>query len=95
MASLDPLLCRPRAAIVSLKMTISEFDTFSVLILKSPSIIRFEYCGILSVRRAIISSGNMPVIVLFVELGADCIYPLNVLSCTKLLLSILHTLLLV
>ena len=48
---------------------LSGFDKFSVLMLKSPSIIRFEYFGMLSVRRSVISSMNMQIIVLFVELG--------------------------
>ena len=54
---------------MSLKMTVSGFDTFSVLMLKTPNIIRFEYFAILSVRRSVILSTNMSVIVSFVELG--------------------------
>ena len=67
----------PWDTIVSLKMTVSGFDTFSILMLKSPSIIRFEYFGILSVRRSVISSMNMPVIVLFVEPGGGWHIPIK------------------
>ena len=80
---------------MSLKMTVYEFDRFSVLMLKSPSVIRFEYFGILPVRRSVISSINMSVVVLFVESVADGVYLLGVMSCCGLLLSILHVLLLV
>ena len=45
--------------------------------LKSPHIIRFEYFGILSVRRSVISSMNMPVIVLYVELGGRWYIPIK------------------
>ena len=45
--------------------------------LKSSSIIRFEYFGILSVRRSVISSMNIPVTVLFVELSGGWYIPIK------------------
>ena len=54
---------------MSLKVTVSGFETFSVLMLKSPSNIRLEYFGTISVRRLVISLMNMLVVLLFVELG--------------------------
>ena len=60
---------------MSLKMTVSGFVTFSVLMLKSPSIMRLGYFGAVSVSRLVISSMNMLVVVLFVVLGGGWYIP--------------------
>ena len=62
---IGPCTCclSPKAIIVSLKMVFSTLMTSSVLILKSPSIIRLSRLVIFSVRRSVILSMKIAFVV--------------------------------